>query len=187
MISTCTINIYRTDIKKQVHAKAYYTGRGRGETSNSEALISELMEGDNNYIIDSSINKAIANVMAVLGEYSLHQNITDSDNLQQIEITMPDNFDVAAVTPLSTAATQYCEAKVLYDWFAITSPTDAEFYAQQMVLAISDIRNLMRRRLHPVIAAEQNGTTPSGGNEQEQSPSTEGEGEDNNTGTEGEG
>lgn len=136
----------------QINVKAYYTGRTKSAEADPTAVISDIVDADNAYIVISSINKAIGNLQSVLGEYapnSITRTGTELEPSVNVSITLASNFDSSATTALKETLAKYCENMVLYDWFAITTPTDAEFYAQQMVLAVADIRTLLRRRIRP--------------------------------------
>lgn len=145
-------------IAKQVKAKAYYTGRSRGEASSTEAIITDILDKDNEGFIKASVDSATASAQSIMGVFGPCSREVQTDGKVQFEATVPDHFDETASLNLQTNITQYCEAKVLYDWFAVTSPTDKETYAALMTQAASEIQSNMRRRVHPSQMESSSGT-----------------------------
>ena len=137
------------DIIKQVKAKAYYTSRSRGETSAMESTISDILDSENSYFITGSLATAIGSVQSAIGVFA-----PCSVSGNTLTIKVPDHFDDSAIASLAANATQYCEAKVLYDWFAATSPADTSVYAQLMTQALAEIQSNMRRRVHPSLMSD---------------------------------
>lgn len=152
-----TFSIKDESIIKQVKAKAYYTGRSRGGTSAQESIITDILDSDNKYFIVGSLNSAAASVQSAIGAYAPCRMDAQTDGFYQFAITVPDHFDDSSLLNLQANAYQYCEAKVLYDWFATTSPSDANTYAQLMTQALAEIQSNMRRRVHPSSLANTGG------------------------------
>lgn len=145
-------------IAKQVKAKAYYTGRSRGEASSTEAIITDILDKDNEGFIKASVDSATASAQSIMGVFGPCSREVQTDGKVQFEVVVPDHFDGTAFLNLQTNVTQYCEAKVLYDWFAVTSPADKETYAALMTQAASEIQSNMRRRVHPSQMESSSGT-----------------------------
>jgi hypothetical protein len=145
-------------IAKQVKAKAYYTGRSRGEASSTEAIITDILDKENEGFIRASVDSATASAQSIMGVFGPCSREVQTDGKVQFEATVPDHFDETAFLNLQTNITQYCEAKVLYDWFAVTSPADKETYAALMTQAASEIQSNMRRRMHPSRMDSSSGT-----------------------------
>ena len=146
-----TFSISTEAIAKQVKAKAYYTGRSRGEASSTEAIITDILDDENEYFVKASVDSATASVQSIMGVFGPCSRELQTDGFVQFEATVPDHFDETAKLNMQTNITQYCEAKVLYDWFAVTSPADKETYAALMTQAASEIQSNMRRRVHPAL------------------------------------
>ena len=136
-------------IAMQVKGKGYYTGRSRGEASSSlEAVITDILDDDT--AIDISVDAAMASLQSVIGSYAPCAAVKEMETgAYTVSIEVPDHFDERAIASLSQHATQYCCAKVLYDWFASTSPADTEAYAQIMAQTTAEVQRDMRRRVHP--------------------------------------
>ena len=145
-------------IAKQVKAKAYYTGRSRGEASSTEAIITDILDKENEYFIKASVDSATASLQSIMGVFGPCDREVQADGAIQFTITVPDHFDETANLNLQANANQYCEAKMLYDWFAATSPADKETYAALMTQAASEVQSNMRRRVHPSQMESSSGT-----------------------------
>lgn len=142
-------NIKEDSIVKQVKAKAYYTGRSRGETSAQESVITDILDSENEHFIESSVRAAVYSVQSVIGACMPCKVEAKAEGEYRFVFTVPDHFDVTAISNLQSNTGKFCEAKVLYDWFASTSPADAATYAQLMSQALEEVQSNMRRRLHP--------------------------------------
>ena len=141
-----------TSVIDQVNIKAYYTGKGKTAEEDATAVISDIVDGDNAYVAVGSLTVALGNLKSVIGEYAPNSlSVTGEETAPKVSgtITMPSNYDTSANEVVKQAIRQYCEAKVLYDWFAVTTPADAEHYATQMAQAASDLRSSLRRRVRP--------------------------------------
>jgi hypothetical protein len=152
MRTTVTIDIDMTSVIDQVNIKAYYTGKGKTAEEDATAVISDIVDEDNAYVAVGSLAVALGNLKSVIGEYAPNSlSVTGEETAPKISgtITMPGNYDISANAVVMQSIRQYCEAKVLYDWLAVTSPADAEHYTVQMAQAASDLRSSLRRRVRP--------------------------------------
>lgn len=133
----------------QINAKAYYTGKTKSAEEDPAIIIADIAEDDNADIVEASVQKAMGKLQGIIGIY-MSNSIVRQDTTLLVTIAFPANYDMSAEQSLHEGMKQYCENMVLYDWFAVTSPQNTEYYAQQMVLAISDIRRALMQRTRPV-------------------------------------
>ena len=141
-----------TSVIDQVNIKAYYTGKGKTAEEDATAVISDIVDEDNAYVAVGSLTVALGNLKSVIGEYAPNDlSVTGTETAPKVSgsITMPGNYDISANAVVMQSIRQYCEAKVLYDWFAVTNPADKETYAALMTQAASDLRSSLRRRVRP--------------------------------------
>ena len=146
------IDIAMAGVVDIVNIKAYYTGKSKTADEDPTAVISDIVDEDNAFVVVGSLKRATGNLKSVIGEYApndLSVGGTEATPTVTGKITMPDNYDDSATSAVTESVRQYCESAVLYDWFAVTTPADAEHYAQQMVRALGDLRASMRRRTRP--------------------------------------
>lgn len=144
------IDIEMSGVLEQINVKAYYTGKGKTAEEDPTAVISDIIDEDNTYIVMASLAKAVGSLQGAIGAYAPN-SLAVSDTALAVTgtITMASNFDSSAVSVITSAIRQYCENAVLYDWFAVTTPADTEHYIHQMAQAMSDLRASLRRRVRP--------------------------------------
>ena len=147
-----------TSVIGQINIKAYYTGKSKTAEGDPVAVISDIIDQDNAYIVTESLAKAVGSLQSVIGIYAPNSlNVTGTDLAPVVSgtVTLASNFDSSATGAITSAIRKYCEAKVLYDWLSITSPADTEHYQQQMARAETDLRAALRRRVRPTRKATQ--------------------------------
>lgn len=158
MKKVINIDIAMASVIDMINIKAYYTGKSKTAEEDPTAVITEIVDSDNAYVVVGSLQRAVGNLKSVIGEYApnnLEVGGTETEPKVIGNITMPDNYDDSATAAVTESIRQYCEGVALHDWFAVTTPADAEHYVQQMARALGDLRSSMRRRTRPTRRVQQ--------------------------------
>lgn len=142
------IEINSSAVIRQIYAKAHYTARVRGVEAETEAIVSDIAEEDNQDILWAMAETAMREVQNVVAIYTPVKIEGDSEMIT-VEIDAPGNYDDNALAEAGAAIGSYIESHVLREWFAITSEADAAKYAEQKVMAVSAIRKALTRRNRP--------------------------------------
>lgn len=158
MKQTITIPIY--PIVDAVNAKVHYTARAKSTTPETEAIISDISEGENEDMMAASLGKATGRMADVIrlyvpvsitrtGEFGSPADEDDQEQAITAELTLPSNYDASHLPALEEAMAQYCQNAILQDWFAVCVPDSASHYAQQQTEAIAAIRTALTARVRP--------------------------------------
>lgn len=160
-----TITIPIWTIVDQVNAKVHYMARSASESAQAEATLSELSEGENEDMIASSLDKALAALSGIIGldapntyertEDFGAQNVDEDGNAGEQEQTatyhmqVPRNFDTGTGKALQQAMIHYCIGVIMQDWVSVVLPANTDAYIQEQAKAAASIRELMKKRVRP--------------------------------------
>ena len=95
---------------------------------------------------------------SLLGEY-LNEDNTTSDNLMDeeidnngklsLEFLLPSNYNNASADALGNGIHSYLVDMALGEWFAITSPEDANAYIQHSGVSLENVKRALYKRSRP--------------------------------------
>lgn len=160
-----TITIPIWTIVDQVNAKVHYMARTASESAQAEATLSELSEGENEDMMASSLDKALAALSGIISldapntyERSQEFGATNLDEdgeageqeqTATYHIQLPSNFDTSVGKAMTEAMTHYCIGVIMQDWVSVVLPANTDAYIQEQAKAAASIRELMKKRVRP--------------------------------------
>ncbi len=147
-----------------IQNKTYLTGRSRQTGDNPEQVANMMAsdDEDNANQVLRSIQNAYGLLTAKLSEYIEADNPTGSNTLDgasnttlstdktlDITLSMPLNFNEAAVPAVTAACHAYIVDSSIAEWFIITDKADAQDYANMAVQDLLNIREAINKRSRP--------------------------------------
>ncbi len=153
-----SIKLFLSEIIYDVQDAAYLTGRSRQTGANHEE-VAHIQAGDDDEERNKllrSIGNAIGILKSRMSEY-LGLNISAfTDALQtgegviEIILSMPMNFDDAAISAITGEMHQYIVNTTIAEWLTITDKNDAKEYFDFATLNLANIRDSLHKRTRPV-------------------------------------
>lgn len=141
-----------------VQNKTYLTGRSREDGDNYEMV--SKMQADNdtenlNQVL-RSVGNALSSLHGLLAEYMeladaapTTNKLQDASNDIVLTLSMPSNFNTAALSTMASTMHRYIVNTAIGDWFTITNKADAAEYYTDAKNAIIELREAMNKRVRP--------------------------------------
>lgn len=157
---TLTVTQQVKELVYDIQNKAYLTGQAREAAGKSYQVASNMQASDddeNSYQIRRSLANAFSSLKSLLGEY-LNEDNTTSDNLMDEEIdnngklSLEFCFRLTITTlrrTLGNGIHSYLVDMALGEWFAITSPEDANAYIQHSGVSLENVKRALYKRSRP--------------------------------------
>ena len=155
MKKTITITLHMREIIYDVQNKTYLRGRSKQDaTPDIKANMQANDDDENLNQVLRSIGNAYGTLKSTLSEYIDESGTTASNVLQPnsdiiVVLTMPSNYNAAGNDVVATGLHKFIVNSAIFDWFVLTSPSDAEVYAPLATAAMADVVNAINRRLRP--------------------------------------
>lgn len=138
---------------------AHITGRRLSTVGNEDkaAYIQAPDEGADVYVVTRAMEEGFGVLEMECGRY-LSFGTMKSDNLIGIKdnpfvltLSMPDSWNYAAVSKLSSLSNSYIRDWCIYSIFEKTCPEEAEKYLMKAQSALSSIKPILELRKSPVV------------------------------------
>ena len=156
MKKNLTITLYMSELIYDIQNKTYLKGRSKVETDPAKVAYMQANDDDENMNqLLRSIGGAYGSLKSELSEYIVEKAIS-GDNIQQenenivIVLSMPSNFNEAAVSVISTGLHKYIVNTAIAEWYDMTNPDDTKTYAGMAVENMKEVRDGINKRLRPV-------------------------------------
>jgi hypothetical protein len=163
-MKTATVTLYVSELVFDIQNKAHLTGRSRDNAQDPSLAANMQASDDDNEQIYRSIGNAFAQLKTTLSEY-LQETGTTGDNILNtsseklvLTLSVPENFNLAAINAVTAAAHQYLVSIALFDWFTITDKADAADYAKLASDAVDSINEAINKRVRPTYTAPKTNT-----------------------------
>ena len=150
------ITLYMSELIYDVQNKTYLKGRSKTELDAAKVAYMQANNDDENLNqLLRSIGDAYGSLKSELSEYINEQassgnNILPGQDNIVVTLTLPNNFNEAAVEVISTGLHKYIVNTAIADWFDLTSPDDSERYAKLAVANMQEVHDGINKRLRPV-------------------------------------
>ena len=158
---TITVELESKEIKFDVMNKSHLTGQARnagGKDYRATAYMQASEDDEHAYQILRGISNAFSHLKVELGEY-LHEDgsttnnrinkaVEDGDKLI-LKFLLPSNFNNSACDSLGGMLHEYIVDRTLSEWFVITSPEDAQNYANLATDALDRAKQALYKRGRP--------------------------------------
>lgn len=160
-MKTITITLYKSEIIYDVKNKTFLTGKSRENGNNYEQVANMQAndEDDNENQLLRSIGNAFDTLKAKLSSYVSGTGTTASNILLtaegnlEISLEMPDNFNQGVIDSVKSAIDKYIVNSVLFDWFTITKPDEAQTYFELAKNNVEELRESLNKRIRPTRTA----------------------------------
>lgn len=158
---TITITLYKSELIYDVQNKTYLTGRSRKDGTNHEFVANmQANEDDENLNqLIRSIGSAYDSMLMKMSEYIVDSSTSANDILKDtngsfvVTLTMPNNFNQAANTAISSGLHQYIVNMATAEWFTITNKADAGDYYTLANTNLEQVREAINKRIRPTRAS----------------------------------
>lgn len=151
------INLHLSEIVYDVQNKTYLTGRSRAGATDPERVAA--MQANDDEENANQVLRSVGTAMGVLttrlsdyieSETTVGDNeLLSSEAVLRLDLTVPANFNQAAVKGVAEAAHAYVVAAAVADWFTITDKADATEYRQAAERWLAVLVEAVSRRRRP--------------------------------------
>ena len=144
-----------SEIIYDIQNKTYLKGRSKVEADAAKKAYMQANDDDENLNqVLRSIGNAYGSLKSELSEYINEQAssgnniLNDQDNIVVV-LSMPSNFNEAAVSVISTGLHKYIVNTAIADWFDLTSSEDTKNYVTQAADNMAEVHEGINKRLRP--------------------------------------
>lgn len=154
---TITITLYKSELIYDVQNKTYLTGRSRKDGTNHE-IVANMQANDDDENLNQvirSISNAYDSMRMKMSEYIVDSSTSANDILINtsgsfvVTLTMPNNYNQAANTAISSGLHQYIVNMATAEWFTITNKADASDYYTLAGTNMEQVREAINKRIRP--------------------------------------
>ena len=149
------ITLYMSEMIYDVQNKTYLKGRSKTEIDATRKAYMQANDDDENLNqVLRSIGGAYGSLKAELSENIVEQ-ASSGNNIQMdqenivVMMSMPSNFNEAAVEVISTGMHKYIVNTAIAEWFDLTSPDDSKNYANLAVENMREVHEGFNKRVRP--------------------------------------
>lgn len=159
---TLTVTQQVKELVYDIQNKAYLTGQAReAEGKKNYEAASNMQASDdeeNSYQIRRSLANAFSSLKSLLGEYLSEDKSTsnnliakeiDDNGVLELAFELPSNYNNASADALGNGIHSYLVDMALGEWFAITSPEDANAYIQHSGVSLENVKRALYKRSRP--------------------------------------
>ena len=138
-----------------IQNKTYLKGRSKVEADAAKRAYMQANDDDENLNqLLRSIGDAYGSLKSELSEYINEEASSDNNILKDqsnivVVLSMPSNFNEAAVKVISTGLHKYIVNTAIAEWFDLTSTEDSQNYAKQAVDSMAEVHDGINKRLRP--------------------------------------
>ena len=138
-----------------IQNKTYLKGRSKVEADAAKKAYMQANNDDENLNqVLRSIGGAYGSLKSEMSEYivehaSTGNNIQKDDTNIILMLTLPENFNEAAVEVISNGLHKYIVNTAISEWFDLTSPDDSERYAKLAVADMQEVHDGINKRVRP--------------------------------------
>lgn len=144
-----------SELLYDVQNKTYLKGRSKTEIDAANRAYMQANNDDENLNqILRSIGGAYGSLKSELNEY-INEETSSGNNILRdqedivIVLSLPNNFNEAAVEVISTGLHKYIVNTAIAEWFDLTDPNDSDRYTKLAAVNMDEVHDGINKRLRP--------------------------------------